>query len=81
MDLTSLLNHLVKTLNFLLILQHGLVNIILFTCFDFNALTANATAVYVFPVPAGPTKHHIVFRNIIKHFSLINCSSLYQFTF
>ena len=33
----------------------GRVKIILFICFSFQAFTAKATAVYVFPVPAGPT--------------------------
>lgn len=35
-----------------------------FTSFSFRAFTANATAVYVLPVPAGPT------ANIISFFSI-----------
>ena len=34
------------------------MRIIFLTCFSFNALTANATEVYVFPVPAGPTANN-----------------------
>ena len=39
----------------------GLVKIILFTCLFFKALTAIATPVYVFPVPAGPMANTISF--------------------
>ena len=34
----------------------GLVNIIFLTSLSFNALTATAIPVYVFPVPAGPAE-------------------------
>ena len=46
-----------------------MIKLIFFTCLFFKALTANATAVYVLPVPAGPIPNVIVFSAIASTYA------------